>query len=207
MTYGDEFQSRDVRGVEPQTMVVRNTTIAAGRPITAEDVHARRRVAVLGHKARLELLGPQGRIGATIRVLGTPHEVVGFFEPVGTQLTRDADEIDEQIWVPLSTLLGLRPSRVENEDVIDIIVLRARSREIYDDLKREIQAVVGRRLGVRPDDEEAMIIVSPIENVRNMQIDRMTGMLFVLAVTTLGPDALCLITSLVFRPSSAPASI
>ena len=186
VTYGDEFQSRDVRGVDPRAMEVRNTSLAAGRPITAEDVQARRRVAVLGHKARLELLGPQGRIGTTIRVLGTPHEVIGFFEPVGTQLTRDADEIDEQIWVPISTLLGIRPSEVENEDVIDIIVLRARSRGIYDELKREIQAIVGRRLGVSPDDEEAMIIVSPIENVRNMQIDRMTGMLFVLAVTTLG---------------------
>lgn len=186
VTYGDEFVSRDVRGVEPLHMVVRNTKLAAGRPISADDVKSRRRVAVLGHKSRQEILGPGGRIGQTIRVLGVPHEVIGFLEPVGTQLTRDADEIDDQVWVPRSTLLAMRPSRIANEDVVDIIVLRASARKVYDDLKREIRAILSRRLGVGIDDEEAFIIVSPIENVRNMQIDRMTGMLFILAITTLG---------------------
>lgn len=186
VTYRDQFFSRDLRGVGPEQMVVRNTHIAAGRPISADDVKSRRRVAVLGHKSRLKILGPDGQIGATIRILGTPHEVVGFLEPIGTQLFRDADEIDDQVWVPLSTLLSMRPSEVENEDVINIIVLRATSRAVYDDLKKEIRSILARRLGVRPDDEEALLVFSPIEAVRDMQIDRMTGMLFILAITTLG---------------------
>ncbi len=185
-TYGETMLSRDVRGVEPAHMIVRNTRIAAGRMISADDVRSRRRVAVLGSKTRHELMGAGARLGAKIRVMGTPHRVIGFLEPVGTQLTRDADEIDDQIWVPLTTLLGQRESPIENEEVIDIIVLRAKSREVFEQLKREVRPILSRRLGVSPDDEEAYILVSPIESLQNMPIGRMRGMLFVLAVTTLG---------------------
>ncbi|MBM4266110.1 MAG: ABC transporter permease [Deltaproteobacteria bacterium] len=186
VTYGSTLLTRDVRGVEPRHMHVRGTRIAAGRAITRADVGSRHRVAVLGDTARQKILGPEGRLGATIRILGTPFEVIGFFERVGTQLTRDADEIDEQVWIPITALHGIRPGRGADREVIDIVVLRARSRETYDDLKTEVRSILARQLGVSPDDEEAVIVMSPIENLKAMPIDQMRGMLFVLAVTTLG---------------------
>jgi putative ABC transport system permease protein len=186
VTHGNTLLTGDVRGVEPRHMLVRGTRIAAGRPITRADLASRRRVAVLGEKARQKLLGPEGRIGDVIRIKGAPYEVIGFFAHVGTQLTRDNAELDDQVWIPITTLLGERPSRGGDEDVIDIIVMRAKSRQTYEALKREVRQVLGKRLGVSPEDEEALIIVSPIDNLKAMPIDQLRGLLLVLAVTTLG---------------------
>lgn len=186
VTHGEELLSRDVRGVVPEHQELRGTRLSAGRMITADDVRSRRRVAVLGAGSRRDLLGPGARLGQRIRVMGTPHEVVGFFEGVGTQLSRDSSEIDEQVWVPLTTFLAQRGGFIGNEEVIDMILLRARSRDVFEELKREVRPILTRRLGVRFDDQEAYMVYSPIENLRDMPLGRMQGMLFVLAATTLG---------------------
>jgi putative ABC transport system permease protein len=184
VTAGEHMLSRDVRGVEPRHMALRGTRIAAGRAISTADLTSRRRVAVLGDAARRRLLGPQGRLGDTIHVAGSPHEVIGFFAPVGTQLARDFDEIDEQVWVPLTTLLATGPRRGTDE-VIDLIAMRARDRRDYDALALEVRTLLARRLGVSPTDEEAIIVVSPIQSLRNVPTGQMRGLLFVLAAATL----------------------
>ena len=186
VTYGNNLLSRDVRGVVPEHQQLRNVRLSAGRMISLDDVRSRRRVAVLGASTRRDLLGPGARLGQKVRVMGSPHEVIGFLEPVGTQLTRDASELDDQVWIPLPTLLAVRESRIENEDVIDLIAMRARSRDHFEELKREVHEVLVRQLGVQFDDQEAYVLSSPIENLEEMPLGRMRGMLFVLAATTLG---------------------
>lgn len=185
VTAGDRLHSRDVRGVEPRHMALRGTRVAAGRAISRSDLTSRRRVAVLGDGSRQKLLGPEGRIGDTIHVLGAPFEVIGFFARVGTQLARDFDEIDEQVWVPLTTLVASRPSRGTDDEVVDLIVLRARERRDYDALVEEIRAILARRLAVSPADSEAILVVSPIQALRNVPIEQMRGLLFILAAATL----------------------
>jgi putative ABC transport system permease protein len=185
VTAGERMLSRDVRGVEPRHMTLRGTRIAAGRAISRVDLTSRRRVAVLGDGARKRLLGPEGRLGDTIHVQGTPYEVIGFFARVGTQLARDFDEIDEQVWVPLTTLLAAGPRHGTDDEVIDLIALRARHRRDFDALVEEVRAVLARRLAVSAKDEEAIIVVSPIQALRNVPIDQMRGLLFVIAAATL----------------------
>lgn len=185
VTSGDRMLSRDVRGVEPRHMALRGTRIAAGRAISAADLRSRRRVAVLGDGARRRLLGPEGKLGDTIHVAGSPYEVIGFFAKVGTQLARDFDEIDEQVWVPLTTLLASGPRRGSDDEVIDLIAMRARDRRDFDALSEEVRTFLARRLGVSPADQEAIIIVSPIQSLRNVPTSQMQGLLFVLAAATL----------------------
>ncbi len=105
--YRQKTLSVDVRGVEPQHLDLRGVSLAAGRGLTRSDLDHRRRVALLGDKARRRLLGPQAGVGAWIRIEGRPFQVVGLLSAVGTQLWRDeATEIDEQIWVPITTVLA-----------------------------------------------------------------------------------------------------
>jgi putative ABC transport system permease protein len=177
--------SRDVRGVEPRHMALRGTRIAAGRAISPADLTSRRRVAVLGDGARKRLLGPEGRLGDTIHILGTPYAVIGFFARVGTQLARDFDELDEQVWIPITTLLAAGPRYGTDDEVIDLIALRVRDRRDYDALVEEVRAILGRRLAVSPQDKEAIIVVSPIQALRNLPLDQMRGLLFILAAATL----------------------
>jgi putative ABC transport system permease protein len=111
---------------------------------------------------------------------------VGFLAPVGTQLWRDrATELDEQVWIPLTTLLAAGPRYGTDEEIVDTIVMRARDRQSYDALKREVRAVLSRRLGVSPRDEEAIFIMSPLDMLRQLPLDQLGGVLFMLGATTL----------------------
>jgi putative ABC transport system permease protein len=185
VAHGETMLTRDVRGVEPAHLALRGVEVAAGRSISHADLAGRRRVALLGDKARRRLLGPDGRIGDTIRIRGMPYQVIGFLAPVGTQLSRDFDEIDQQVWIPLTSLLAEGPRYGVERDVIDMVVMRARDRRLYDDLKAEVSALLARRLSVSPRDDEAIRIISPIEALREIPIDQMRGLFFILAITTL----------------------
>jgi putative ABC transport system permease protein len=184
--YGQKAYSVDVRGVEHHHFDLRGVRVSAGRALSHADLDHRRRVAVLGDTARRRVLGPEGGIGAWIRIDGRPHQVVGFLAPVGTQLWRDrATELDEQVWIPLTTLLAAGPRYGTDEEIVDTIVMRARDRQSYDALKREVRAVLSRRLGVSPRDEEAIFIMSPLDMLRQLPLDQLGGVLFMLGATTL----------------------
>ncbi len=185
VTFRQRTLSLETHGVEPETFDLRGVRMAAGRPITASDLDHRRRVAVLGHRARQKLLGPQGQLGAWIRIDGRPHKIVGILERVGTQLARESTELDEQIWVPLSTFLAGRELPDMTEDRIDTILIRVAERERYEAAKREVRAILSRRLGVSPHDEEAIRMFSAIEILETIPISAMDGVLLVVSVATL----------------------
>jgi putative ABC transport system permease protein len=184
--HGQTTLSTDVRGVEPVGMDLRGAAIAAGRPITHADLSGRRRVAVLGARLRQRLLGSTDGVGATIRVRGQPFTVVGLLAPVGTQLWRDnGEEIDDQAWIPLTTLFVLDPRPGRDDDVVDSIVMRLGRRQDYDALKTEVRAILAQRLRVAPTDAEAMLMGSPLDLLRKIPLDQTAGLLLILGSATL----------------------
>jgi putative ABC transport system permease protein len=148
----------DVRGVEPVMRELRGVTLAAGRFIMPEDLRLRRRVAVIGQTARERLLGPRPAIGARLNLNGQSFEVVGLLDRVGTQLSRNRTETDEQIWIPITTAQTLT-----GRDHVDVLLTRPKERRLNDDLKREVRSILARRLHVSPADEEAVFIVSMVD--------------------------------------------
>jgi putative ABC transport system permease protein len=184
--HGPRGLSVDLRGIEPEVMEIRGVPIAAGRGITRSDVEHRRRVVVVGDLVRRRLLGPEGRLGAWIRIGGIPFEVVGFLPYVGTQLSADRMAIDEQVWVPISTVFALWPRPWSEEPVVTKIVYRMRDRRLLDETEREVRAILASRLHVAPDDSEAVGIWSSVEMFNRLPIDQMRGLLFILATATLG---------------------
>ncbi len=178
--------SLDVRGVEPAAISLRGARLAAGRAIARGDLDHRRRVAVLGDEARRRLLGAQGGVGTWIRIDGRPFEVIGLLAPVGTQLWQDGPTgIDEQVWIPLTSLFAFGPRYGADEDIVDSIHFTSADRHHYDAAKREVRAVLAGRLRVAPTDEEALRTASPIDHLRRLPIDQMAGLLLVLGATTL----------------------
>jgi len=176
----------DVRGIEPEVHEIRGIPIAAGRGINRSDVSQRRRVVLLGDLVRRRLLGPQGRVGAWVRIAGIPFQVVGLFAPVGTQLASDRYYVDEQVWVPISTVQALWPSPWSEEPVVTKIVYRMRERALLEETEREVRAILASRLHVAPDDDEAISIWSSVKMFNRLPIEQMRGLFFVLAVATLG---------------------
>ena len=128
VAFGPRAIHVDVRGLEPEAMAVRGVPLAAGRGITREDVEHRRRVVVLGDEVRSRLLGVEGGLGSWVRIAGKPFKVVGLLAHVGTQLSRDRLEIDEQAWIPISTMQANWPRSWTDEFVVSKIIYRLRDR-------------------------------------------------------------------------------
>jgi putative ABC transport system permease protein len=177
--------SVEVRGVEPESQAIRDVPLASGRLISHEDVEHRRRVLVLGQRVRERLLGAEGRLGSWVRLDGTPFQVVGVLDRVGTQLSRDGAEIDDQLWVPISVHLALWPNPWIDEQMLSTIFTRAKDRKRIDEAKREIRRVLAERLGVAYDDEEAVPIFSPVEMLERLPLDQQNGLYLLIALTTL----------------------
>jgi putative ABC transport system permease protein len=175
----------DVRGLDPEAIEIRGVGVAAGRQLSRPDLEHRRRVVVLGEKIRARLLGPDGRIGSWIRIAGKPFRVIGFLEPVGTQLSRDRMEIDEQVWVPITTLHANWPRWWTDDFVVTKILYRMPDRQMMEESEREVRAILADRIGVGSDDEEAVGVWSSLKMLNQLPLDQTTGLLFILAATTL----------------------
>ncbi len=177
--------SFELRGVEPEGIAIRSAPLAAGRWITRSDLDHRRRVLVLGERARERLLGAEGGVGSVVRLDGTPFRVVGVLGRVGTQLSRDGDEIDDQLWVPLSTHLMLWHNPWVEDDIIRTILVRMRNRHLLDATEAEVRRILAGRLGVPADDREAVPIFSPVSMLRKIPIDQQNAVNFLIAATTI----------------------
>jgi putative ABC transport system permease protein len=184
--YRQTTTSMNIRGVEPDNVKLRGVTIAAGRGLTRDDLHHRRRVAVLGTKARERLLGPHGGVGSTIRIAGQPFQVIGLLGRVGTQLWQDGpSQLDEQVWIPFTTLAGFGKRQGRDAEVVDSVMLSVKDRKQRKAAEHEVRAILAERLRVRADDEEAIRIMSPLDALEKVPLDQMGGLLFTLGATTL----------------------
>jgi putative ABC transport system permease protein len=189
VAFGARAFTENVRGSEVANLELRGVVVAQGRPLSRADVDHRRRVAVLGHDVAERLLGAEGGVGSRIRVAGRSFEVIGLFERVGTQLWRDSAPIDEQIWLPITSFYPLVSQRWQayaDQEVVENVLFRFPGRRLYDASKAEVRSILAERLRVSPTDEEAIYVISPADALRGVPLDAMRGVLFVLAVATLG---------------------
>jgi putative ABC transport system permease protein len=185
VTSGQRAITVDMRGIDPQVMEIRGVGVAAGRGITQSDLEHRRRVLVLGDKVRRRLLGPEGHVGSWLRVAGKPFRVVGFLEEVGTQLSRDRMEIDEQAWIPITTMQAHWPRWWTDEFVVTKILYRLPDASLMDDSEKEVRAILADQLGVGSTDDEAVGIWSSLKMLNRLPLEQSRGLLFILAATTL----------------------
>jgi putative ABC transport system permease protein len=173
-SFRQRAMSLEVRGMEPAGIAIRGAPLAAGRFLTQADVDHRRRVLVVGSRARERLLGPEGGLGSWVRLDGMPFQVVGLLGRVGTQLNRDGELMDDQLWVPLSTHLGQWPNPFVDEDVVRTILFRVYDRSRIPEAKLEIRRVLADRLRVPRGDEEAISIWSPVEMLDRLPVGEET---------------------------------
>ena len=181
--YGAASRMTDVRGIEPAMQQLRGVTLAAGRFISSDDVRFQRRVAVIGQTARQRLLGPRPAVRQRLDLNGRSFEVIGLLNRVGTQLSRNRTETDEQVWIPVTSAQTL----ADRGDHIDLILARPPDRRFNEELKREVRTILARRLHVSPADEEAVFIISLIDMLSGFDsvFAFLNVFLVVLAITTL----------------------
>jgi putative ABC transport system permease protein len=194
VSFRQKTLSMDVRGTEPEVAQIRGVRLATGRGISRSDVNGRKRVAVLGSRAREKLLGPLGFVGTHIRIRGLPFEVVGILAPLGTQLARDGDEIDDQVWIPITALFAFGKRWGMDEDVVDNLLFRVPSRKLLEPAQSEVRAILAERLRVPASDKEAVGMFSPVGFLKQFNLEEMDGVLLILAIGTLLIGAVGVVT-------------
>lgn len=186
VTYRQRATSLNVRGVVPENVALRGVRIGGGRAINRDDLLHRRRVAVLGTEARQRIMGPHGGVGSSIRIAGQTFEVVGLLRRVGMQLWQDGpSRIDEQVWIPLTTLFTFGPRYGRDAEVVDNILLSVKDRKLRKAAESEMRSILAERLRVSPTDEEAIRTASPLDALEKIPLDEMRSLLFTIGATTL----------------------
>ena len=109
-------------GVHEQYLEVRDWPLESGRNFTAQDIAAKRRVAMLGQSVVKALFGDNEPMGQTFRARGVPFTVIGTLSPKGKGLS--GEDHDDSVYVPMTTarryLIGWR--QVINNQVGQISV-------------------------------------------------------------------------------------
>lgn len=175
----------DVRGIEPEVMQLRGVPVARGRGISRSDLDHRRRIVVLGDNVRKRLLGPEGGLGSWVRIAGKPFQVVGILQHVGVQLSRDRMLIDDQVWVPITTVHANWPQWWTDDFVVEKILYRMRDPSMLEDTEKEVRAILADQIGVGREDDEAVGIHSAIKMLRRIPIQETKGAMAIMAITTL----------------------
>ena len=126
--------------------------VGHGRNISQMDVHAARKVVVIGHAIAQKLYPFVDPIGRDIRVDGREYEVIGVFDEKKSAF---GSQYDNYVLMPVSTYLkGYGDVNSFGFEHSVNITVHARSPEVIDDAIAETRAVLRRVRGVKRGEED-----------------------------------------------------
>jgi len=156
----------DISGVTPEFLAVRDKAVAVGSFISAADVNASSRVAVLGSRA-YEKLFEEGAypIGQTIKINRIPFRVIGIMEEQGGS---SFGTMDNTIYVPLTTAqvrLYPRWRSRSGEPLLSTIYVQVADEALMDQASEQISEVLRQRHGITFRDEDDFTIIKQTDIV------------------------------------------
>lgn len=102
VVYGKQNHSTNTVGIDLNYLAARNTHTTQGRFFTSEEMDNAKTVVILGPTVRDELFGTNGNaVGEQIRIQGSSYEIIGVFEPKGSEGSMDRDD---QVFVTLTNM-------------------------------------------------------------------------------------------------------
>lgn len=137
-----------INGVSIDYPKIRDWELASGGFFTEQDIHSRRKVAVLGKTVADNLFPGQDPIGERIRIRNTPFKVIGVLSEKG-QNARGQDE-DDLVLAPSTTVLY----RLKGRHWINMIFARAASADQMDAAKEEAENLVRESHRIEPNEED-----------------------------------------------------
>ena len=101
LAYGANNWSSSVYGVGASYLTVREWPIETGQNFTETEVRGATRVAVIGKTIASNLFGDENPVGKTMRIKGSPYQVIGLLSARGQSL--DGRDQDDTVLVPITT--------------------------------------------------------------------------------------------------------
>jgi putative ABC transport system permease protein len=165
VVYRDKKATVTIHGDYPAIQHIRLMRIERGRFLNLRDIIEKRKVAVIGYRARDLLFRPgEEPVGKYITIKGVSIQVVGVFRFTHPN-ERDEKEDAQAIFLPLTTF-----QRLFNwGDVVGWFSLTARPGTSATAVKDKLVAMLARRHRIAPDDRRAFGHWNMEEEFRKIQ--------------------------------------
>ena len=161
---GEKNDSYAISGAPPETLALRGQRLLDGRFINPLDMRERRKVAVLGTRAR-EVLFAQGEspLGRQIQIKGIFFRVIGVFD-AGRSGNFD-QRAAETIYIPNSTLRYT----FNQQDRIDQLLLTPVTGVRAEVIEQQVDMLLRERHQVHPNDPAPIATFNVQQRFENMQ--------------------------------------
>lgn len=152
--YGDLRTNPNIiiQGEMPEGFITNNWTIQEGRALFEDDLEFSRFVAVLGANVAKKLFPNTDPIGKKVKIDGYDFLVIGVIKELGGMFGGQADNF---VVIPLTTFLNLY-----GKDRSLNILVKAKSRELYDETVEQVTALLRAVRKVPPGAENDFEIFS-----------------------------------------------
>src|SRR5207245_180274 len=150
-----------VAGINPDYLVAREWRIANGRSLTAEDLEAGAKVAIIGAVIAAELFDGQPAIGQMLRIGNVPFTVIAVLDKKGLGVAGRSQ--DDVVFVPLATAKSrvLGAVRGTTREALDFISIKVSDVTAMSEMEREIEALLRQRHRIRGDAPSDFRIENP----------------------------------------------
>jgi putative ABC transport system permease protein len=99
---GQDNHSTNIVGIDLNYLVARNTKLTQGRFFSKIEMNNASSVAIIGSTVKKELFEKNSNVlGKQLRIQGNSYEIIGVFEPKGSEGSIDRDD---QVFIPLSNM-------------------------------------------------------------------------------------------------------
>jgi putative ABC transport system permease protein len=174
--YGNEnWSPKEMFGVGPDYLIVRNWPLRSGGFFTDRDVAAADKVCVIGQTVVEKLFQTTNPLGQTVRVRNIPFRVIGVLEPKGANIV--GDDQDDLVLMPYTTVRQrLFGSEFDN---VNAILVSGRSMQTMLQSEQEIRQLLAERHHLGPDDPLDFNVqnTTEIANVLGIVTGTLTAML------------------------------
>ena len=153
------WNPKEMHGVDPNYLLVRNWQLRHGGFFTDRDVTASAKVCVIGHTVLTKLFQTQNPLGETIRIRNIPFRVVGVLGEKGANMV--GEDQDDIILIPYTTVRK-RLTGSEFNDVHAIFV-SARSVKQMVEAEHQINQLLFERHRIPPGEAPDFMVQNTTE--------------------------------------------
>jgi putative ABC transport system permease protein len=177
------WQPKNIVGVGPDYVLVRNWSMASGEFFTDRDVVGATKVCVLGYTVASRLFPEQDPVGQLVRVKNIPFTVIGVLAKKGAFLS--GEDQDDIVLIPFTTVRKRLQASVFSN--LDVIVVSARSEALTKQAEREITSLLAERHRIPPGEKPDVEVRSMAEvaNMLGVITGSLTAMLAAIAAISL----------------------
>jgi putative ABC transport system permease protein len=152
---GSQTENVSISGVTPQNETIGNDTMSEGTFITQDQYDRRSAVAVIGPTTAQTLFSAtSGIVGQSVRINGTPFQVVGVLASKGGS---GLGNQDDRVLIPLTTAQA-RLIKRNPANRVDQILVQATSADTVNAAQDEISSVMRIMHHTKPDQDDFTLL-------------------------------------------------